>query len=474
MNNGAKLPQSLDAEKGLLGSILLAPGRVLDECLQRQVSEKHFHHPAHATVFDVLVDMREANKPIDLISLTQLLEDRHLLEEIGGAAAVTDLFTFVPTASNAAYYIEILREKALARHVIEAATEITAIANNPREQARLSDKVRDVLSSITLLEPNEGELFVDLEEIINGGLQPERPTVAEILPGKCLLYAGRLNEIHAEPSIGKTNIAINIASSVLSDGGHVLFIDPEDTAIGTLNRLISFGVNPSWIVEGFHYLHNPTPQEFDRAISWASKNKQTLVCLDGLAEAMAAELKDENNVSDVLTFFRQRLRPFAEQGAAVLIDDHVTKSTEGRGRWARGSGAKLGRYDGVSYSAELVQAYSPTVAGKVRLRVSKDRNGGIGVAGQIVTEINFTPKEGKTLVTFQEPVEGKPFKPTAIMAKICKHLELFPDSSKRDLYHLGAHEWVEEAITHLVKDGFLNVTKIGQRVKFTVLKIYSE
>jgi replicative DNA helicase len=88
---------------------LLAPGRVLDECIQQQVGEKYFHHPAHARIFTVLVDMREANKPIDLISLTQILEDRHLLEEVGGAAAVTDLFTFVPTASNAAYYLEILR-----------------------------------------------------------------------------------------------------------------------------------------------------------------------------------------------------------------------------------------------------------------------------------------------------------------------------------------------------------------------------
>ena len=115
-----------------------------------------------------------------------------------------------------------------------------------------------------------------------------------------------------------------------------------------------------------------------------------------------------------------------EEWSAVLISDHVTKSTETRGRWARGSSAKLGRYDGASYSAELVQAYSPTVAGKVRLRVSKDRNGGIGVAGQIVAEINFTPLEGTTHVAFQEPVEGKPFKPTAIMAKICEHLESSP------------------------------------------------
>ena len=57
-----------------------------------------------------------------------MLDDRHLLEEVGGAAAVTDLFTFVPTASNAAYYLEILREKYLLRAIIEACTDYGARA----------------------------------------------------------------------------------------------------------------------------------------------------------------------------------------------------------------------------------------------------------------------------------------------------------------------------------------------------------
>ena len=89
-----------------------------------------------------------------------------------------------------------------------------------------------------------------------------------------------------------------------------------------------------------------------------------LVILDGLAEALAAEGLNEDKVAEVLSFFRRRLRPFAELGTAVLVSDHVSKSTENRGRWPRGSGAKLGRYDGVSYAAELAMPYSPAQAGK--------------------------------------------------------------------------------------------------------------
>jgi hypothetical protein len=60
-------------------------------------------------------------------------------------------------------------------------------------------------------EVKNGELFVDLRKIIDAGLEPECPSVAEILPGKPLLYPGRLNEIHSEPGLGKTNIGLIIA-----------------------------------------------------------------------------------------------------------------------------------------------------------------------------------------------------------------------------------------------------------------------
>ena len=63
--NELPLPQSIDSEKGVLGSILLAPKRVLDECCERQIGASHFHHPAHATIFNTLLQMREKSVPID-------------------------------------------------------------------------------------------------------------------------------------------------------------------------------------------------------------------------------------------------------------------------------------------------------------------------------------------------------------------------------------------------------------------------
>ncbi len=101
------------------------------------------------------------------------------------------------------------------------------------------------------------------------------------------------------------------------------------------------------------------------------ENHPDLVILDGLAEALAAEGQNEDKVGDVLGFFRSRLRPFAELRGRCSSLRPCHESTEDRGRWARGSGAKLGRYDGVSYSAELAKPYSPTQAGKFASRSRK-------------------------------------------------------------------------------------------------------
>ena len=74
------LPQSQDAELGLLGSVLLCPKEVMGECVEKQIAPEHFLAPAHATVFCILRELYDAGKPIDFILLTQLLRDRELLD----------------------------------------------------------------------------------------------------------------------------------------------------------------------------------------------------------------------------------------------------------------------------------------------------------------------------------------------------------------------------------------------------------
>src|SRR5205085_6519780 len=100
------LPHSVEAEQGVLGSMLISPREIIAECVEK-INENYFYIPAHQTIYLVLVELWNAGQGIDLITFTQVLRDRNLLETVGGAAAVTSLFTFVPTAANVTYYLEI-------------------------------------------------------------------------------------------------------------------------------------------------------------------------------------------------------------------------------------------------------------------------------------------------------------------------------------------------------------------------------
>jgi hypothetical protein len=254
-----------------------------------------------------------------------------------------------------------------------------------------------------------------------------------------------------------------------------MILDPEDTPPGFAGKLASFGLTAAELSEKVSYLHNPTPDEIRAAQRWATTEKYDLVVYDGLAEILAAEGLSEDSPLDLLPFFRNRIRPFAEAGAAILMSDHVVKNPEAQGRWARGSGAKLGRYDGISYSLKLGEAYSPDVAGFVRLVISKDRPGGIGVVGQLVAELHFAPSgNGTTRIEWKQPVAKDDFMPTVLMEKIRRRLTIDPSASLRDLRSLGNSDYVDQAIVKLEELGYVRVIRRGQRraTSFELLKVF--
>jgi replicative DNA helicase len=115
-------PHSAEAEQGVLGSMLISPHDVIPECVSK-ISEQHFFVPAHRTIYNGIVNLWNAGKPVDLITFTQELRDRGSLESVGGAGFVTSLSIFVPTAANVQYYIDIVREKRALREVQAAARE---------------------------------------------------------------------------------------------------------------------------------------------------------------------------------------------------------------------------------------------------------------------------------------------------------------------------------------------------------------
>lgn len=142
-------PHSEEAEQGVLGSILVSKGLAMPECIRR-IAVDRFYIPAHATIYGAFFELWKAGKPIDLISFTQYLSDRGQLEAVGGASFVTELYSFVPTASNLTSYLDITHDKWLLRLAILKSTEIVRLAYEEQDDPgqvltalhRASDEIR--------------------------------------------------------------------------------------------------------------------------------------------------------------------------------------------------------------------------------------------------------------------------------------------------------------------------------------------
>jgi len=150
------LPQSSESEQALLSSFLQAPDYTADICAAKGITPAHFHNPAHAMIFTLLLEMHDANHRCDFVTLTQALRNRGQLEACGGAAFVTGLFTFIPTALNAAYDADFLINDYTSREIISVCTQYAGRGYDPLEQpAALLDELEAQVMAIRKAEDIE-------------------------------------------------------------------------------------------------------------------------------------------------------------------------------------------------------------------------------------------------------------------------------------------------------------------------------
>src|SRR5947207_9157598 len=159
------LPHSIEAEQGVLGSMLISPREIIAECVEK-INDQYFYVPAHQTIYMVLVELWNAGQGIDLITFTQVLRDRNVLETVGGAAFITGLFTFVPTAANVTYYLEIVRDKYILRQIIAACTE--SVRRSFEEQDEVNNLLDEVEQKILYVGEDrfKGQVLTMKEHIV--------------------------------------------------------------------------------------------------------------------------------------------------------------------------------------------------------------------------------------------------------------------------------------------------------------------
>ncbi len=317
-------PHSVEAEQGVLGSMLISPRETIAECVEK-INEEYFYVPAHRTIYNVLVDLWNTGQAIDLITFTQVLRDRHLLDSVGGAAFVTSLFTFVPTAANVGYYLEIVRDKYILREIISAATESVRRAYEEQDEVNnlldeveqrifavgedrfkgemlsMKEQVMSTLESIEKLFENKGAItgvstgFRDLDKLTSG------------------LHSSEMIVIAARPSMGKTALAMNIAEhAAIEVKLPVAIFSLEMSAQQLVQRMLCSRarVNLAKTRDGFL-----AEADFPKLTHAASKLAEAKIFIDDSAgltilelRAKARRLKAQQNVQLIIVDYLQLLR----------------------------------------------------------------------------------------------------------------------------------------------------------------------
>ena len=214
-------PQNIEAEESVLGSMMIEPDAVL-AAAEILVAED-FYKENHRIIFRRMMEMSEAQEAIDMVTLSDRLRATGELEKIGGMAELARLANFVPTAANVEYYARIVADKAVARRLIGAATEIAASAYRGAEDLdELLDKAEQVIFQVAQKRSRQG--YVPLKDVLVETLERLEKMASQ--GGETLGLPSGLSDldrittgfqpsdliiIAARPSVGKTSLALNIA-----------------------------------------------------------------------------------------------------------------------------------------------------------------------------------------------------------------------------------------------------------------------
>lgn len=351
-----KPPHSVEAEQGVLGSMLISPRETIPKCVEK-INADFFYVPAHRTVFSALVDLWNAGQAIDLITFTQVLRDRNLLASVGGPAFVTSLFTLVPTAANVGYYLDIVCEKCELRKVIIAGTECVRRAYE--EQADVNEIVAFGAREIGAIRCSRknGNLVRTLDQFVVDG----ETNGGNLLGNRWLCRGGGLL-FPAPTGIGKTTFALQasikwslgldhfgikpfgklrvLMIQAENDDGDIAEIrdgifrglDLSDEERASACAAIQVVCESSAISENFVAL----------VARLIAAHKPDLLVIDPLFAYLGDAVNEQKAVS---IFLRNGLNPILqEHGCGLILVHHTNKPATGKEKpdWRAGDFAYLG------------------------------------------------------------------------------------------------------------------------------------
>ena len=319
-------PQNIEAEQSVLGAMLIKKEAITQA--QELLRPNDFYREAHRIVFETMLELAGDNEAVDLVTLTEALRKKEMLEKVGGISFITALANYVPTAANIVYHAQIVKEKSELRHLIDAATEIASAAYEATDDVK--DIMDDAEKKILAVAANQtGGAFEPIRNIVidtvgrvetlyenQGGLTGISTGFRDLDRDTSGLQKSDLILVAARPSMGKTAFTLNIATYAAMHGHTVAFFSLEMSKEQLVQRMLCSegGIDSQRLRTG-----QLEDADWDRLINTADRVSKASIYIDDTAGINVMDLRSK----------ARRLK--AEHGLDLIVIDYL-QLMQGRAR----------------------------------------------------------------------------------------------------------------------------------------------
>ena len=328
-------PHNEEAEIAVLGAMLFSTEAV-SSAIGALKLENAFYRPAHQTIFNAMVELTagKSDVALDPLVVSDHLERNGKLEEVGGRAYIAQLMDSVPTAANIDYYVEIVKQNAILRHIIATCTETIQQCYGAEDDVHaLLDGIEQKIFEVTgmnetkdlqAVQPLVREAVDYLEKLINGN-----PDILGLRTGFDIdkmitgLKPGEMFVLAARPSIGKTALALNMAANIAMNPSHPAAVGIFSLEMPALSLILRMICSESRV--GLAEFRNKTINQSrwtDVMRAANNLNKAKIVIDDTGAidilelRAKARRMKAKHNVEAIFVDYLQLIRAHTKSNAS--------------------------------------------------------------------------------------------------------------------------------------------------------------
>ena len=340
-------PQDLEAEKALLGSIMLRPDTI--SSVLDVVEKGSFYTEKNNWIYAAMIDLYSAGNPIDLLSVSSKLKEQDKLDKIGGSTYLTELINTVPSASNITHYADLVHKKYVLRNLIFAADHISELSyEGEADFDSVLDKAGKRLMDIASYSKHK---FINLKDTLTDAWhrlerlhesKDELRGVPTGFPELDLKLAGLQKSdliiLAARPGMGKTSLALDIArNTALKHGTSVGIFSLEMSAAQLVDRLLAAESRvDSWKLRTGKL---SAEEDFGRIRDSLDRLAKAPIFIDDDSyidilrmKGVARRLKNEHNLGLIIVDYLQLLVPRRNYDSLVQQVTEISRALKGLAR----------------------------------------------------------------------------------------------------------------------------------------------